>query len=73
MPLNKDTLSASLNTLFTNAEAQNWDKARVASEMAAAIDAYVRAADVVNVSVEVRSPSNVVLGTGTQTAPGKVS
>jgi hypothetical protein len=72
MALDKDKLAASLETLFISAERQSWDKAKVAGELAAAIDAFVKSADVVSVTVEVRSPANVVIGTGKQTSPGKV-
>ena len=44
----------------------------LAQDIANAVDAYVRGGDVTQVSVTVRNPSNVVIGTGTQTGVGKV-
>lgn len=44
----------------------------LALDIANAVDVYVKGGDVAQVAVTVRNPSNVVIGTGTQTGFGKV-
>ena len=61
---------------ITNDGRERWPSTEsVAKALAAtntAIDAFVRTADVTQVTVTVKNASNVVIGTGTQTDAGKL-
>jgi len=72
MPLDKVTLAKTLKQLFKDAKDNNWESDQVAGELTDAIDQFVRSGDVVQVTVDVRDSSNVLIGTGTQTGTGKV-
>jgi hypothetical protein len=52
MALNKTTLKNDLVAMMNNAKAQGWAEEQVATAMADAIDRYVRAAEVVGVTVK---------------------
>jgi len=74
MTLDKGALINALTTLFASAYKQNWTQDKVASELANAIDTYVRGADVTGVTVQVTDPAtNKVIGNGTQTGTGKLN
>jgi hypothetical protein len=73
MALNKDALKATLETLFQAAFDNNYEKAKMAEELAKVIDDYLKTADITGVVVQVRNPSNVVIGTGTQTNTVKLT
>jgi hypothetical protein len=64
MALNKTTLKNDLKTVFDSAKAEAWTTGQVAQAMSDAIDAYVRAADVKQVKVD--------LDSGNQTGAGKL-
>ncbi len=72
MPLDQSTLAQALKTAFSQAKANSWSSDQVADAMAAAIDTFVIGADVVGVTVNVVSPTNQPLGTGSQTGTGKL-
>ena len=75
MPLDRNALQAALSAAlqdnFQRGKDEGWDIPQAADEMATAIATavhdYVSAARVAGVTSEVRSPANVVIGTGTQT------
>lgn len=73
MALNKDALKTTLETLFQAAFDNNYEKAKMAEELAKVIDDYLKTADITGVVVQVRNPSNVVIGTGTQTNTVKLT
>ena len=85
MPLNKTTLQTAVRAAFAKAKAtpppadpaqadavQEQILTTLAQDIATAVDAFVRGGDVTQVVVEVRSPANVVIGTGTQNNIGKI-
>jgi len=68
MALDKTKLQTALGTLFQAAYDQNFDKTKVAEELAALIDAYVKTADITGVMVDVTAVAGTtVIGKGTQT------
>lgn len=76
MPLDKQKLQSAIQAAFDDAKKEEWETAQVAAALAAAIDAYVRGAEVqgVKTAVEVQSADGgqVLQGTGTQTGSGRV-
>jgi DNA-binding transcriptional regulator LsrR (DeoR family) len=52
MALDKNSLKNDLVAMMNNAKAQAWSEEQVATAMANAIDRYVRAGDVVGVTVK---------------------
>jgi hypothetical protein len=68
MALDKNQLKTNLATLFQAASDHNYDKAKVAEELASLIDAYVRTADITGVQVDVKNvPGTTLIGKGIQT------
>jgi hypothetical protein len=75
MPLDRNALEAALSAAFRDnfqrGKDEEWEIPQAADEMAIAIadavHAYVTAAQVANVTSEVRDLANTVIGTGTQT------
>jgi len=85
MALNKNTLQAAIKTAFEKArntpppadpaQAEQVQKQildTLSADLANAILAFVTGGDVVDVVVQVKNTSQVVIGTGAQTAPGKI-
>lgn len=72
MPLNKAALKQAILTTFETAKVQEWTSEQVAGALADAIDTFVRGADVVGVTVEVRNNAQTIIGTGTQTGTGDI-
>lgn len=81
MTLDPATLAADLATRlranFETSKQEAWDADRAADEFAKAIadtvHAYVSAGRVSGVTSEVRSPANMVIGTGQQTGQAGLS
>jgi predicted RNase H-like nuclease len=74
MPLDKVALSTALKAAFQKgAEIEGWTAANAADEIAAAIDDYIRDAEVIDVAVDVSDLSANPIGTGVQSAPGKLN
>lgn len=74
MALDKNQLTTGLLALFQAASDQNYDKAKVADELAKLIDAYVRTADITGVKVDVKDvPGTNLIGRGTQTNTVKLA
>jgi hypothetical protein len=68
MALDKTKLQTDLGALFQAAFDQSYDKAKVAEQLAALIDAYVRTAEITGVKVDVMNVAGTTLiGKGTQT------
>jgi hypothetical protein len=85
MPLDKSTLSDAIEQAFQTARStppptdpgatdglQALILTRLASDLADAIDAFARSADVTGVAVQVRDAANNIIGTGTETGTGKL-
>ncbi|WP_163993092.1 hypothetical protein [Pyxidicoccus caerfyrddinensis] len=72
MALDKQALATKLKDTFKRAKEESWTSDQVADALAAAVDAYVRSAEVVGVRTTVRNPSNVVIGSGTQNNLGNL-
>ena len=75
MPLNKIQLEAAIKGVFDQADSEKDPlvaRGKIAQGLAEAVHAYVAAADVADVTVTVRDPGNIVIGTGTQTGKGKL-
>lgn len=74
MPLDKAALKAALKAAFLAGKAsQEWTEEDAAGAMADAIDAYVRAAAVTGVTVDVKDDGAVHIGTGTQVGTGTLA
>ena len=72
MALSKPQLAQALKTAFQSAKDNAWSTDQVADALADAINTFVLGADVAGVTVSVVNPSNVVIGSGTQTGTGKL-
>jgi hypothetical protein len=73
MPLDKTALRDALKAAFQQGLADpDWTQDDAAQALADAIDAYVRAAQVVGISVNVVDAGNVQIGTGTQVGTGSL-
>jgi hypothetical protein len=71
VPLDKTTLQTAIATTFQQGMADpTWSADQTAKALADAIDAYVRGASVVGVTVNVVNPAQVPIGTGAQTGTG---
>lgn len=71
MALDKNALRDALVAAFQQGlDDPNWTQDDAAQALADAIDTYVRAAAVVNVTVNVFDLGNVQIGTGTQVGSG---
>lgn len=71
MPLDKNALRDALLAAFEQGmDDPAWTQEDAAQAMADAIDAYVRAAEVIGVATEVRDLGAVVIGSGTQVGNG---
>ncbi len=85
MGLDTPTLQTAIHAAFKKAkdtpppadpsqadQAQEQILTQLAQDLASALTTFVQSGAVVNVSVQVRDASNVILGTGTQTGPGQI-
>jgi len=85
MPLDKATLSTAIKQAFQTAQntpppadpsgagaLQVQILTRLAADLANAIDAFARSADVTGVTVQVRDNANNIIGTGAETGTGKL-
>lgn len=85
MALNKNNLQVAIKAAFEKArntpppadpaqaaQLQGQILDTLAADLSDAMLAFVTGGDVVNVAVQVRNANNVVIGTGTQTGPGKI-
>jgi hypothetical protein len=73
MALDKNALRDALKAAFQQGlDDPDWSQDDAAQALADAIDAYVRAAAVVNVTVNVFDPGQVQIGTGTQVGTGSL-
>ena len=71
MPLDRNALADALKAAFQQGlDDPAWTKDDAAEALADAIDAYVRAAEVVGVTVDVVDAGNNPIGTGAQTGTG---
>lgn len=85
MALDTSTLESAIQSAFKKAKdtpppadaskagaVQDQILAKLAQDLGAAIEAFVKSADVVDVAVQVTNPAQQVIGSGTQTHPGKL-
>jgi hypothetical protein len=73
MPLDVPKLRQALLDAFGKGMTEpDWSKEKAAQALADAIDAFVKGAEVVGVNVNVVAPNGNPLGTGSQSAPGKL-
>lgn len=73
MALDKNALRDALKAAFqAGLDDPDWSQDDAAQALADAIDAYVRAAAVVNVTVNVFDVGHVQIGTGTQVGTGSL-
>ncbi len=73
MTLDKNALRDALVAAFEKGmDDPEWSKEDAAQEMANAIDAYVRDADVIGIEVEVFDHAATPIGTGTQLGKGTI-
>ena len=73
MALDKAALTAALKTAFQQGlDDPDWTQDDAAAALADAIDAYVRAAEVVGVAVDVVDLADNPIGTGAQTGAGSL-
>lgn len=71
MPLDKQTLTATIKATFKSAKEEEWTADQVAEALADAIDAFVKSGDVTGITTEVKDGDNII-GTGTQTGAGQI-
>jgi len=73
MALDKSALVVALKSGFQKGlDDPDWDQDKAAKELADAIDAYVRGAEVVGIQVAVVDLAAAPLGTGTQLGKGSL-
>lgn len=73
MALDKSALTDALKAAFqAGMDDPEWTQDDAAAALANAIDAYVRGAEVIGITVDVFDPANTNIGTGTQTGTGSL-
>lgn len=85
MPLDKTTLQSAIKAAFKKAkdtpppddpndasQVQEQILTDLSADLANALDAFARGADVVQITVDVKNNASVLIGTGTQTGVGKI-
>ncbi len=72
MALDKRALKEAIEATFETAKAEEWTTAQVAESLADAVDAFVRAAEVVGIHTKVRVDPGTGEGTGAQVGTGRL-